>query len=144
MNVRIVREEHPDPRDLERLHDAIDSFNVGTTGRDDWGQITVFARDEDGRLAGGITGDWWAGWLHVTYLWLEERLRGQGVGRKLLAEAERAALEKGCRGVFLESFSFQAPGFYRKLGYREIGRLDDYPPGHAQHYLWKPLGEQSS
>lgn len=141
MNVRIVRDEDPDPRDLERLREAIDSFNVHRTGRDDWGRITVFARDDDGRVVGGITGDWWAGWLHVTYLWLDEEIRGRGLGRELLAEAERAAIAKACRGVLLETYSFQAPGFYRKLGYREIGRLDGYPPGHSQYYFWKPLGE---
>jgi ribosomal protein S18 acetylase RimI-like enzyme len=71
---------------------------------------------------------------------------GRGAPRRRLrrapaGEAEDEARSRGCHAVWLDSFSFQAPGFYRRLGFHEFGRLDDYPAGHARHFLWKPLSE---
>jgi GNAT superfamily N-acetyltransferase len=72
-------------------------------------------------------------------LWVSEELRGGGLGAHLLGTAEAAARERGCGAVWLDTFSFQAPDFYKKPGYRQFGQLDDFPPGHAHHFLWKPL-----
>jgi hypothetical protein len=67
----------------------------------------------------------------------------QGWGRALLERAERHARERGCRDAHLTSFSFQAPGFYRKQGYEEFGVLADFPPGHTHHFFRKRLGESA-
>lgn len=48
-------------------------------------------------------------------------------------------MEKGCRLILLDSFSFQAPDFYKKHGYREYGVVEDHPKGHSQHFLEKRL-----
>jgi hypothetical protein len=56
-----------------------------------------------------------------------------------MAAMEDAARRRGCRAAWLDTFSFQAPGFYRGLGYRVFGKLAGYPPGHTRHFLWKPL-----
>ncbi len=53
--------------------------------------------------------------------------------------AERAARERGCVGVFLDTYSFQARPFYEGLGYTLFDELPDYPPGAAKHYLFKRL-----
>ena len=71
---------------------------------------------------------------------MTEALRGRGHGRALLAVAERWALERGCRDAFLDTFSFQAPEFYRKLGWEVFGTLEDHPPGHTHYFLRKRLG----
>jgi hypothetical protein len=57
----------------------------------------------------------------------------------LLAGAEAAAREKGCRGAYLDTFTFQAPKFYDRHGYLEFGRLNDFPSGHARIWFWKAL-----
>jgi len=54
--------------------------------------------------------------------------------------AEAAARAQGCRGAYLDAFTFQAPKFYERLGYQEFGRLDDFPPGHARIWFTKALG----
>lgn len=77
--------------------------------------------------------------MFIQHLWIAEDLRGGGLGALLLGRAEAAARERGCRAVWLDTFSFQAPGFYKKLGYLQFGQLDDFPPGHTRHFLWKPL-----
>ncbi|MDQ1143849.1 ribosomal protein S18 acetylase RimI-like enzyme [Bacillus sp. SORGH_AS 510] len=65
----------------------------------------------------------------VDVLWVDESLRGQGKGQELIQIAETFAREKGCTLMRLETFSFQAPEFYKKLGFKEIGKLDNFPKG---------------
>jgi hypothetical protein len=57
-----------------------------------------------------------------------------------LAEAE--AVQRGCRAVALDTFSFQARGFYERLGYSVFGVLNDCPPGHSRFYLTKRLRDR--
>jgi hypothetical protein len=52
---------------------------------------------------------------------------------------EAAALEKGCRLIFLDSFSFQAPEFYKKNGFEVFGKIEDHPKGYDQYFLIKRL-----
>jgi GNAT superfamily N-acetyltransferase len=79
-----------------------------------------------------------SGWLFIRYLWVSDSLRGRGIGRELMAGAEAHALERGCHSAWVDTFSFQAPGFYPKLGYEVFGELD-YPPGHKRIFLRKRL-----
>ncbi|MEU3204195.1 GNAT family N-acetyltransferase [Streptomyces cyaneofuscatus] len=102
--------------------------------------LEVWALDEQGTVAGGLTGRTWAYWLHVELLWVDARHRGSGLGSQLLAEAERVArTERACTRSRLETWDFQAPDFYRKQGYEEIGRVEDYPPGVTEFILTKRL-----
>ncbi|MYS90015.1 MULTISPECIES: GNAT family N-acetyltransferase [Streptomyces] len=97
--------------------------------------------DTDDGLAGGLVGYTWATWLHVTYLWVDERHRGAGLGARLLWEAERiASRERGCRAARLETWDFQAPRFYEKQGYEVVCVVPDYPPGITEYTLTKRLG----
>jgi len=89
-------------------------------------------------VVAGLVGETYCGWLFIRYLWVSEDLRGWGVGRELMARAEARARDRGCHAAWLDTFSFQAPGFYQKLGYEEFGRLD-YPPDHQRHFLSKRL-----
>jgi len=103
--------------------------------------LHVWASDSEGALAGGLVGHTWTTWLHVTYLWVDERHRGTGLGTRLLARAEEvAAAERGCRRVRLETWNFQAPDFYRKQGYEVVCVIEDYPPGLTEYTLTKRLG----
>ena len=90
-------------------------------------------------IVGGIVGDTHLGWLFVQFFWIDEKYRGNGFGKKLLGAAEDEARKRGVKNVYLDTFSFQAPAFYEKLGYRVFGRLNDYPPGHFRAWLTKAL-----
>ncbi|MFF5968101.1 GNAT family N-acetyltransferase [Streptomyces collinus] len=97
--------------------------------------------DGDDDLAGGLVGHTWATWLHVTYLWVDERHRGRGLGARLLAQAEHiATTSRGCRAARLETWDFQAPRFYEKQGYEVVSVIADYPPGITEYALTKRLG----
>ncbi|MFD7935191.1 GNAT family N-acetyltransferase [Streptomyces sp. NPDC059755] len=104
--------------------------------------LHVWALDPGGELAGGLVGHTWTTWLHVTYLWVDARHRGTGLGSALLAEAERIAREqRGCDRVRLETWDFQAPEFYRRRGYEVVCVIEDYPPGLTEFTLTKSLGQ---
>lgn len=96
-------------------------------------------RDEAGGIVGGVTCTLFWQHMHIDFLWVEETKRKEGLGAKLLAEAENFAKQKGARLIKLDSFSFQAPRFYEKHGYTVYGKLEDHPLGHTQYYLVKRL-----
>lgn len=143
--VRIETEVDKERRDLlrARLREADTAYSPvlralrGTPGEREV-PLHVWLTDDLGGLAGGLVGHTWAGWLHVTYLWVDDRLRGAGLGSRLLAEAERVARgERGCGAVRLETWDFQAPGFYRRRGYEVVGVIPGYPPGITEYTLVK-------
>ncbi len=137
--VRLLREDPPREADVRFLQDAIDAYNVEQTGRRDYLLVTFVLRDEAGRTVGGLVGDIWGDWLYVRVLWLDAAYRRQAHGSDLLRAAEQVAIERGCREVYLSSFSFQAPEFYEKHGYTVFGALEDFPPGHVKFYFRKSL-----
>ena len=91
-----------------------------------------------GECCGGLAGETYCGWLFIRYLWVSDSLRGQGIGRKLMAGGEERALERGCHSAWVDTFGFQAPGFYQKLGYEVFGELD-WSPEHKRFFLQKRL-----
>ena len=102
-----------------------------------WQRVAALARDDAGDLVGGLLGEVGWGWLYVDILWVAEAARGQGVGRGLVQAAEAEAGSRGVDRAWVITGDFQAPGFYRRLGYEPFARLDDYPPGHASVFLKK-------
>jgi GNAT superfamily N-acetyltransferase len=101
--------------------------------------LTIVVRDADGHVEGGIVGRTQWGWLLVEIFALPEGRRGQGLGQRLLQMAEDEARRRGCHHAYLTTMSWQAKPFYEKLGYREYGRLDDFPTGHCRHHMMKAL-----
>lgn len=139
MSVLITQEDEGPGADVRTVGDALDAFNLSRAGEYGHSALRLFVRDE-GAIVGGLLADVYFGWMFVRILWLDERLRGQGHGAGLMRRAEATARERGCAGVWLDTFTFQAPEFYRHLGYEEFGRLDEYPPGFARHFFRKMLG----
>lgn len=102
--------------------------------------LEVYAVAAQGELVGGFIGSTWARWLHIDLLWVAETERGAGLGGQLLDCAESLArADRNCAHSRVESWSFQAPGFYLKHGYRQVGVIEDYPPGEREHILIKDL-----
>ncbi|MFE6360946.1 GNAT family N-acetyltransferase [Streptomyces sp. NPDC057806] len=145
---RMVTEVDKERRDLLRARlretntaaSPVISALRGTPGEREL-PLHIWMLDGEGGLAGGLVGHTWATWLHVAYLWVDARHRGVGLGSRLLAEAERLAREeRGCAAVRLETWDFQAPEFYRRLGYDVVCVIPDYPPGITEFTLVKRLG----
>jgi GNAT superfamily N-acetyltransferase len=111
-------------------------YNAEQIGRrDEGGRFAVLLRDGDGAVEGGMYATHWMGWAKLEMAYLPAHRRGQGVGARMLASIEQAAIGRGCHGVWMQSLSMQAPGFYETQGYAVIGRLKDRPPGHEEVFL---------
>ena len=91
-DVRITSEPMASDGDTQFVEDGLNMYNVGKTGHDWWRPVKLFVRDGTGLIRGGLLAHIWGGWLHVTDLWLEESLRGTGLGRQLMETAEEEAL----------------------------------------------------
>jgi GNAT superfamily N-acetyltransferase len=134
-----VIEDEPSTADVRALEDGLYRYNVEQTGRDDGRWLAIFVRDIDGRITAGLNGWTWAGWLKVSNLWVRHDLRRKGVGSDLLKAAETEAAARGCTRATLDTYSFQAPDFYQRLGYRIVAAVDDLPAGHKHYTLVKDL-----
>ncbi len=124
---------------LHFLEDRLYEHNSEKTDRDDGRLFSRVVRDGEGGIAAGVAGWTWAGVCEITQLWVGATLRGKGIGRTLLQAAEAEAAAQGCRRVLVRTYSFQAPSFYEKCGYRIEQVIEDFPPGHRYFTLMKSL-----
>ena len=138
-DIRIVSDPHASESLKQVVVDHLDTYNIALTGLQEYSPVNFLLRDQGDEVMGGLLAQIWGGVLYVRILWVSEALRGRGFGRRLMEAAEQRAVERGCRHVFLDTFSFQAPGFYEKLGYQLYAKADDWPVGHAHHFLRKDL-----
>jgi GNAT superfamily N-acetyltransferase len=130
--------DRPKAADLETLADGLDAHAADITPPRNKQDVAVFVR-ENGRILAGLYGATYWDWLHIKLLWVDESLRGQGVGQRLMQMAEAEAAQRGCHAALVDTHSFQAEGFYARLGYEVFGRLEDFPLGHQRIYLQKRL-----
>lgn len=132
-----VPSDAPAPGTFQALVQLLDASSRDLIGPARPHLLVIPIHDNAGKVTGGFWGATMFEWLHVGLLFVPESLRGQGVGSALMQAAEAEAQKRGCRGAYVDTFSFQAGPFYEKLGYTLFGTLEDYPPGHSQLYLRK-------
>jgi ribosomal protein S18 acetylase RimI-like enzyme len=125
--------------EAELVRDRLDMYNVGVTGVSTYYPVHFYVKSPRGETMGGLLGNIWGGWLYITYLWIDEPVRGQGWATRLMDQAEAYGRERGCHSATLDTHSFQARPFYEKRGYEVFGTLDDYPKGHKKFFLKKRL-----
>ncbi|AVT40715.1 N-acetyltransferase [Plantactinospora sp. BB1] len=128
-----------DPELSGRLSAELTTFNNAATGADDEADLSVRATDGAGELVGGLTGWTWGGCGGINMLWVREDHRRRGVGGRLLRAAEEEARRRGCDRMIVSSFEFQAPPFYRRHGYVQVGRSEGFPGGYADLHFIKRL-----
>ncbi len=101
--------------------------------------LSIVARDASGASIAGLNGVSHWRWLYVRHFYVDPERRGRGLGRRLLARAEQAARERGCVGVYLDTFEESAAVFYERCGFVRHGRIENFPVGAARIFLSKPL-----
>ena len=134
-------------RTTDEVDDAVRSAIVGPlvayneqkTGTNDHKPLAVVDRDADNCVIGGLWGRTAYGWLFVELLFVPESLRGKGLGTDLMRRAEAEAVARGCHSAWLDTFEFQARGFYERLGYSCFGELENYPVGFSRYFMKKAL-----
>ena len=129
----------PTEEEIELVRGGLKAFNDAKVGADGHRALNFVERDEAGKVIGGILGGTYWGWMYVDILWVHEEHRGRGIGTRLLLQAEREAVTRGCHHVHLDTMSWQAPEFYQKRGYEVIGVLQDIPEGNQKYLLQKKL-----
>ena len=131
--------EYVDKPEWGVIGQGISDFNKEQAGDDSANYLCFVLKGSDDEVVGGVIGATFWNWLHVDLMWLREDLRGCGYGRKLLELAEAEAVKRGAKNAYLDTFSFQAPDFYKKQGYQVFGELPDFPTGHTRYFLTKAL-----
>jgi ribosomal protein S18 acetylase RimI-like enzyme len=139
MTLRIEQSQNPTDAEREAILIPLRAYNTAQAGPGNPQPLALLVRDDNGEILGGLYGRFFYQWLFIELLSVPEQARGQGLGSKLMQMAEDLAQEKECVGIWLDTFDFQAPEFYKRLGYSELGQIADYPPGHKRHFFQKRL-----
>ena len=141
MDCEITFEEKPSDEDLKILKKGLAAYGDPIFGPTSVTDVTYFLRDEDGIIVGGVHGNYGSfGWMYIDTLWVSEQLRGVGYGTRMLDIIEGVGIENGAANAYLNTFSFQAPEFYKKRGYTVFAELEDFPIGHSRIFMRKRLG----
>lgn len=119
------------------LNAMLREYNTGQVGPPNHVPLWLFARDDLGKVQGGVRGQTYWCWCTIDVLTVAQPYRRQGIGSRLLARVEEIARARGCVGIRLDTTIFQAPDFYRRHEYIEFGRIEDYPPGHTRLWFMK-------
>ena len=118
---------------------GIHTYNIEQAGADRGQSMCFVIKGPEDEIVGGVIGATHWDWLYIDLMWIQEEFRGHGYGAQLLKLAEDEARSRGAKNAYLDTFSFQAPDFYKKYGYQVFGELQDFPPGHQRYYLTKQL-----
>ncbi len=135
----VKEEAEPDPATIAAIGEGLDAHNLPFGGPHVVRPLWLIGRDRAGVVKAGLKAATHWRWLYVDWLWVDERFRRSGVGGSLLARAEEIGAGRGCIGAYLNTFSFQGPDFYPRHGYVEVGRIEDFPPGHSRIWFSKTL-----
>jgi GNAT superfamily N-acetyltransferase len=129
----------PTPEEQYCIIDPLIAYNEAEAGPRNKKDFAFFVRSETGEFVGGLLGFTHFNHFFVAAIFVDEKARGEGIGRELMQRAEALALQQGCEMIYLDTFDYQAPGFYEKLGFKVFGTLQDYPTGHQRFYMVKPI-----
>ncbi len=139
MTITIDTHDVPPPADAAMVDAGLGDANDIAAPLHDVRPLGCFARDDAGAVIGGAVGRTWGDCCELQQLWVAPALQKQGIATKLVRAFEAHAGTRGCRHFYLETFSFQAAGFYRKMGYATAYELDVYPHGITKHLMRKTL-----
>jgi GNAT superfamily N-acetyltransferase len=115
------------------------AYNTAHAGPSQGRPLVITVRDATGAITGGLWGHTGFEWLFTQLLVVPEDLRRQGIGSKMMRMAEAEALSRGCHGAWLDTFEFQARGFYERLGYECFATLPEFPKGFSRYFMKKQL-----
>ena len=137
--MQITLKVDPEEADVAAVRNGLRAYNQSQLGDrlPLYQNIVLQLRDAEDTIVGGLTATAVLDWLFVEWLHVDEAHRGADHGTALMAEAELYARDKGLAGIWLDTFAFQARGFYEKLGFTVFGTLDDHPRGPARYFLQK-------
>jgi GNAT superfamily N-acetyltransferase len=141
VKVSIHLSDDAQPAVREAIVGPLVAYNTQKTGTNDSRPLVLAIHDLSGKVIGGLWGRTAFGWLFIELIFVPEALRGRGTGAELMSRAENEAIVRGCHSAWLDTFEFQARGFYERLGYTCFGELNDYPAGFSRYFMKKALSK---
>jgi GNAT superfamily N-acetyltransferase len=141
---RLAVEDSPGPADLALLEDHVAAAAIAAAGVGDDQEFGIFVRDDEGQILGGISGIVWGGCCELQAMWVDQSLRGRGLARELMTEAENEARRRGCTLVQFRAYDLLALGLYERLGYETVGVIEGCPAGSAARWYRKDLWTKPS
>ncbi len=131
--------DRPEKDLVDFFEKRIEEFNVVHWEIKEKKPIVVKITDQKGDIVAGAAGKSFGMWLLLDNLWVDEQLRGQDLGSKILSKIESAALKRGCKFVLLETLNFQAKPFYEKHGYKVQWVQPHYPRDGCKYFMTKEI-----
>lgn len=135
----IAKNGEPDVNDFEELAKGMLAYHELSGHPRKSEKYNIFLKDDDGNIYGGVIVTFLWNGMEIDSLWVTESLRGKGWGRKLMEAVEAEGKKRGCTVAYTNTFPWQAPGFYEKMGYTLYGKLEDFPKGSYLSYYSKKL-----
>jgi len=133
------RLENRESKKTQELGNLIRAYNQSKREPSKSEPLNIYVEDQQGNLIAGMVAETFGNWLEIEYLYVQENLRGQGLGSNILNRAEKEARERKCKYSFVNTYQFQAPDFYKKHGYEEVFALKEYPYTGERYYYTKAL-----
>lgn len=131
--------EAPRAEDLDVVDSGLHEANCAAADLDAVQPLAVFIRDAAGVVVAGLRARSWGQAAEVQQLWVRPDLRRRGLAKRLMQAAEDALAARGCAEVMLETYSWQAPALYLRLGYRVAAQFEGMPDGGVRFVMRKPL-----
>jgi len=129
------------PREAGAIVDAgLGAFNDAAAPLHEVRPLSCFAKGPGDEVIGGAVGRTWGHAAEIQQLWVSEAHRRGGIGATLVRAFEARAVQRGCRALYLETLSFQAPRFYASLGYRVVFELRALPHGVVRFTMLREIG----
>jgi len=130
-------EDSPTEADVQRLADGVTAHGRALSGSNAK-PIACFIRLR-GEIVGGVCGRAEFNRVFITYLWVEQSLRYQGLGSGLLRRFEASAAVRGCTDALIETLSDEVAGMYRRRGYTPLATVPNYVGAFTRHILRKSI-----
>lgn len=134
-----IHSKVPTREEIQFLEDMIYEYNASEIGKNDGKLFSKLIYGTENQIIAGISGWTWANACEITLFWVKEEYRKKGYGRILLNSAEEEAKKGNCKAILLRTYSFQAPDFYQKYGFKIEHETKDFPIGHSDLCLIKRL-----
>jgi GNAT superfamily N-acetyltransferase len=138
-DLRIDTTDEPSEPDAARVDAGLDAYNHASADMAAIRRLACFARTADGVVVAGAVGRRWGTAAELQQIWVREDLRRAGLGSRVARAFEDLARRRGCDLLYLDTFTFQAPAFYERLGFAVACELPGFPGGSSKLILTKRL-----
>lgn len=137
--MKTLTEFHPSKTEIDFLESKLFQHNRRKLDNYTYQNFIIKSVDDSDSIVAGIHCQMAGDWIYITSLWIDKKLRLQGMGTKLLSQVEKIAVQNKCVGIYLYTYSFQSPLFYQKHGFHVFGSLEKFCGDHSRLYMKKIL-----